>query len=115
MIVRLLQKKRDVLMQLDKFDIHSPEVIYGIRGKLIDIPKESVYFGSMVGILNPGEETRRHAHHDHENFLIIRGKGAFKGDNEELEMSIGEIIRVDRGDTQTQKKTKKKETRKESE
>ncbi|MBL0941864.1 MAG: class I tRNA ligase family protein, partial [Alphaproteobacteria bacterium] len=96
-------------MQLDKFDIHSSDMVYGVRGKLIDIPKESVYFGSMVGILNPREETRRHAHHDHENFLIISGQGALIGENEELEVRVGDIVRLDPGDLHTLKNTQTEE------
>ncbi|WP_032113863.1 cupin domain-containing protein [Candidatus Paracaedibacter symbiosus] len=96
-------------MKLDKFNIHSPESVYGIRGKLIDFPEESVYFGSMIGILNPGEETRRHAHHDHENFLIISGKGTLIGENGEFEASVGDIVRLNPGDAHTLKNTQTKE------
>jgi len=92
-------------MKLEKFEINSIESIYGIQGKFIDVPSENVHFGSMLGILKPGESTRKHAHHDHESFVIISGEGILEGENEKIEVGLGDIIYLEPGDYHTLKNT----------
>ncbi|MGC0371999.1 MAG: hypothetical protein DGJ47_000703 [Rickettsiaceae bacterium] len=77
-------------MKIEKLDINELETIYGIKAKLLNIPSEAIYLGSMMGVLRPHESTRRHAHHEYEKFIIVRGKGIIIG-NEKCDVVTGDI------------------------
>jgi methionyl-tRNA synthetase len=81
-------------MRLTKFKPDDFETLYGIKSRLLDVPKEAVYMGSMLGILSPGESTRNHAHHDNEQFIIIDGFGTFCVGQKEFQVGKGDVIPI---------------------
>jgi methionyl-tRNA synthetase len=90
-------------MQIEKYDHKNLTLIYGIYGKLLDAPKEAVYMGSMLGHLAPGEATRNHAHHDHEQFIIIEGQGSFDNGHKKIAVQSGDVIHLKVGEYHTLK------------
>lgn len=79
-------------MQLEAIDVKNLSLIYGIHGKILTMPTEAIYAGSMLGVLQPGETTRYHRHHDYERFIIVAGQGEIKSDHQVLAMTAGNII-----------------------
>jgi methionyl-tRNA synthetase len=85
-------------MQLEKTDLANLAIIYGIHGKLLSMPTEAVYTGSMLGVLQPGEKTQYHRHHDNERFIILQGAGEMRGDKEYIAVAAGDIVNLSPSD-----------------
>lgn len=79
-------------MKIEKLELDKLDVMYGIKSKLLAVPDEAVYMGSMLGVLYPAESTTRHAHHDHEQFIIVKGCGVINSSGQEEIVDVGDVI-----------------------
>lgn len=86
-------------MHVLRYKSENLENIYGIRGRLLAAPNEAVLMGSMQGSLAPGESTRYHAHHEHEQFIIISGHGIIRSGDEEISINSGDVISFSAGES----------------
>ncbi|KEO82585.1 class I tRNA ligase family protein [Tumebacillus flagellatus] len=67
---------------------------YGIQCRRLYPWKDVVQppFGSLLGVVEPGETSSPHNHHEGETFFIVRGSGLMKVDDETAEVSAGDLI-----------------------
>jgi methionyl-tRNA synthetase len=49
-------------------------------------------FGSMFCIVEPGNTTKLHNHHEGETFFILQGKGVFHANEESTDVGMGDVI-----------------------
>jgi len=49
-------------------------------------------FGSLVGVIEPGNTSKPHNHHEGETFFIVSGRGLMKVDEETAEVEAGDLI-----------------------
>ncbi|WNV85220.1 cupin domain-containing protein [Umezawaea sp. Da 62-37] len=87
-------------VQIHRLENERVARMYGLELKMLHPwPGLVTPFQGAWCVLRPGDVSMAHAHHDHEIFIVMAGRGRVVGDGQEHEISGGDIAFMRPGTT----------------